>query len=79
MTTNEAGLEVPQRVVHALRRHLQERSQSAEVVQEVAAAYYDDELTFGQLESLIGEQKAANAHVLKEQLDESLTEELAEL
>ena len=79
MTRKGAGLQVPQRVVHALRRHLQERSQSAEVVQEVAAAYYDDELTFEQLELLVDEQKAANARVLKEQLDESLTEELAEL
>ena len=70
---------VPPRVVEALRRHLQERSQNSDVVQEIAAAYYDDEITFEQLELLIGEQKATNVHVLKEQLDESLTEELAEL
>ncbi|MCU4801669.1 hypothetical protein OB920_14920 [Halobacteria archaeon HArc-gm2] len=48
-------------------------------VQEFAAAYYDDEISFEQLEAHVGSEKAANFRVLKQQLDEDFVDEVAEL
>jgi hypothetical protein len=48
-------------------------------VQEIAAAYYDDEISFEQLEARVGAQKGANFRVLKRQLDEDFVDELVDL
>jgi len=66
-------------LVAALREYLQEATHEDTLVQEIAAAYYDGEITFDQLKSLVGAEKAANFRVLKQQLDEDFVEELAEL
>jgi len=48
------------------------------VTQEIAAAYYDDEITVDQLTELIGVEAAANLWVLKQQLDEAFIHEVAD-
>ena len=63
----------------ALRKHLREVTRDDELVQKIAGAYYDDEITFEQLQGLVGHGEAANFRVLKRQLSEEYTEELAEL
>ena len=63
----------------ALRKHLREVTHDDELVQEIAGAYYDNEITFEQLQGLVSHEKAANFRVLKRQLSEEYTEELAEL
>lgn len=47
-------------------------------VQELAATYYDGEISFEQLEALAGDEKAANFRVLKQRLDEDFVDEVAE-
>jgi len=47
--------------------------------QEIAAAYYDDEITYEQLKSLVGAQEAANLRVLKQQLDDGFVDDIAEI
>lgn len=66
-------------LVTALREYLQDAAHDDTLVQEIAAAYYDDEITFEQLSSLVGAEKAANFRVLKQQLDEDFVERVAEL
>jgi len=66
-------------LVTALREYLQEATHDDALVQEIAAAYYDDEVTFEQVKSLVGAEEAANLRVLKQQLDEGYVEDLAEL
>ncbi len=66
-------------LVTALREYLQEATHDDALVQEIAAAYYDDEITFDQLKSLVGAEEAANLRVLKQQLNEDFVEEVAEL
>ncbi|MFU8869265.1 hypothetical protein [Natronococcus sp.] len=66
-------------LVTALREYLQDATHDDALVQEIAAAYYDGEITFDQLKSLVGAEKAANFRVLKQQLDEDFVEEAAEL
>lgn len=63
----------------ALREYLTEAAHDDEIKQEIAGAYYDDEISFEQLKSLVGKEEAANFRVLKQQLDEELTKELTEL
>lgn len=65
-------------LVTALREYLQEATHDDALVQEIAAAYYDDVITFAQLQSLVGAEQAANLRVLKQQLDEEFLEEAAE-
>jgi predicted transcriptional regulator len=65
-------------LVTALREYLQEATHDDALVQEIAAAFYDDEITFEQLKSLIGAEQAANLRVLKQQLDEDFVDEVAE-
>ena len=55
-------------LVTALREYLQEATHDDALVQEIAAAYYDDEIAFEQLKSLVGAEAAANFRVLKQQL-----------
>ena len=42
------------------------------------AAYYDDDISFDQLETLVGAEEAANLRVLKQQLDEDFVDEVAD-
>jgi metal-responsive CopG/Arc/MetJ family transcriptional regulator len=66
-------------LVRALREYLQEAAHDDRVTQEVAAAYYDDEISYDQLKSLLGAEEAANLRVLKRQLDEEHVEDVADL
>ncbi|MFC7081400.1 hypothetical protein [Halorussus caseinilyticus] len=66
-------------LIDALRQFLRDAAHDDEIKQEIAGAYYDDEITFEQLKLLVGKEEAANFRVLKRQLDEDLTDELAEL
>jgi hypothetical protein len=63
----------------SLRKYLRNAAHDDRLIQEIASAYYEDEITFEQLKSLVGPEGAANFRVLKRQLDESLTEELTDL
>ena len=66
-------------LVTALREYLQEAAHDDALVQEIAGAYYDDEITYDQLKALVGAEEAANVRVLKQQLDEGYIDDLAEL
>ncbi|WP_135663869.1 hypothetical protein [Halorhabdus rudnickae] len=66
-------------LVTALREYLQEATHDDALTQEIAAAYYDDEITFEQLKSLVGAEEAANLRVLKQQLDEDFIDEVADV
>lgn len=66
-------------LVTALREYLQEAAHDDALTQEIAAAYYDGEITFDQLKSLVGAEEAANLRVLKEQLDEDYIDDVADL
>jgi hypothetical protein len=66
-------------LVRALREHLRDAAHDDEMKQEIAGAYYDDEITFEQLKSLVGPEEAANFRVLKQQLDEDFRDEIANL
>jgi len=66
-------------LVTALREYLQEATHDDAITQEIAAAYYDDDLAFDDLKALVGAEEAANLRALKQQLDEGYVEELAEL
>lgn len=46
--------------------------------QEIAAAYYDDEITIDQLTEIVGAEAAGNLWVLKQQLDEDFIDEVAD-
>lgn len=59
-------------IIDALREHLREAAHDDELVQEIADAYYDDEIGFEQLRALVGHEEAANFRVLKSQLREDL-------
>ena len=65
-------------LVTALREYLQEAAYDDTLTQEIAAAYYDDEITGEQLRALVGAEEAANLHVLKQQLDEAFLDEVAD-
>ncbi len=66
-------------LVTALREYLHDAAHDDTVTQEIAAAYYDDEITDEQLKSLVGAEEAANLRVLKQQLDEGFVDEIAEV
>jgi predicted transcriptional regulator len=65
-------------LVTALREYLQEATHDDTLTQEIAAAYYDDEITVEQLTTLVGAEEAANLRVLKQQLDEDFIDEVAD-
>lgn len=65
-------------IISALREYLQDASHDDELKQEIAEAYYDDEITFEELKDLVGHEDAANFRVLKTQLNEEFLEETAE-
>lgn len=66
-------------LVTALREYLQDATQDDALTQEIAAAYYDDEISYDQLKTLVGAEEAANFRVLKQQLEEGYVEDLADL
>jgi predicted transcriptional regulator len=66
-------------LVTALREYLQEATHDDVFTQEIAAAYYDGEISFEQLEALVGAEEAANFRVLKQQLDETFVDEIADI
>lgn len=66
-------------LVRALREYLQDATHDDTLIQEIAAAYYDDEITVEQLKTLVGAEEAANLRVLKQQLDEDFIDEVAEI
>ena len=65
-------------LVTALREYLQEATHDDALTQEIAAAYYDDEITGEQLKALVGAEEAANLRVLKQQLNEEFLDEVAD-
>jgi len=65
-------------LVTALREYLQEATHDDALTQEIAAAYYDDEITLKELKALVGAEEAANLQVLKRQLDEAFLDEVAD-
>ncbi|WP_049972541.1 hypothetical protein [Haladaptatus cibarius] len=65
-------------LVTALREYLQDAAHDDVLIQEIAAAYYDDEISYNQLKALVGAKEAANFRVLKQQLDEDFIEDIAE-
>jgi len=66
-------------LVTALREYLQDATHDDALTQEIAAAYYDDEITHEQLKALVGAEEGANLCVLKQQLDEGIVDEVADL
>lgn len=66
-------------LVTALREYLQDAIHDDTLTQEIAGAYYDDEISFDQLKALLGAEEAANLRVLKHQLNEAFVDEVAEL
>lgn len=66
-------------LVTALREYLREATHDDDLKQEIAAAYYDDEITFEQLSGLVGREEAANFRALKRQLDDDYIDEIADL
>lgn len=66
-------------LITALREYLQDAAHDDALTQEIAVAYYDDEITFEQLKTLVGAEEAANLRVLKQQLDTAFIEEVADV
>lgn len=66
-------------LVTALREYLQEATHDEAFKQEIAAAYYDEEISYDQLKSLVGAEEAANFRALKQQLAEDYVDGIAEL
>ncbi|WP_101297148.1 hypothetical protein [Halegenticoccus soli] len=65
-------------LITALRGYLRDAAHSDEVKQEIADAFYGDEITFEELKSLVGHEEAANFRVLKRQLSDEFVDEVAE-
>jgi predicted transcriptional regulator len=65
-------------LVTALREYLQDATHDDAITQEIAAAYYDDEITFEQLKTLVGAKEAANFRVLKQQLEDDFIDEVVD-
>ncbi|AGB32987.1 hypothetical protein C488_10066 [Natrinema pellirubrum DSM 15624] len=57
-------------LVAALRDYV-ENAREGPLEGEVAAAYYDDEVTFEELTALVGKRRAADFRLLKRQLEEA--------
>ncbi|MEF8757743.1 MAG: hypothetical protein V5A33_05870 [Halobacteriales archaeon] len=63
----------------ALREYLREAAQDDAITQEIAGAYYDEEISYDELRALVGAEEAANFRVLKQQLDEGYVDDLSDL
>lgn len=66
-------------LVTALREYLQDAAHDDALTQEIAAAYYDDEISYEQLKALVGAEEAANLRVMKQQLDDDFVDEVTDL
>lgn len=66
-------------LIDALREYLRKSGREDELKQEVAGAYYDDEIAFDELKELVGKEDAESFRVLKKQLDEEYVEKLAQI
>lgn len=66
-------------LIEALREYLHSVAHDDQLKQEIAGAYYDDGISFDELETLVGRADAESIRVLKQQLDEDYVEELAGL
>lgn len=66
-------------LVEALGEYLRDVKSDDELVQEIAGAYYDDELSFEQLESLVGAEDATDFRTSKQQLGDDSTDALADI
>jgi len=66
-------------LIEALREYLRDATHDDRLVQEIAASYYDDEISFGELKDLVGAEEAANLRVLKQQLSTDFVDEITEL
>lgn len=62
-------------IISALREYLRDAAHNDELKQEIAEAYYDDDISFEQLKGLVGHEEAANFRVLKTQLSEEFLED----
>ena len=62
-------------IISALQAHLREAAHDDDLKQEIADVYYDDEITFEQLKTLVGHEEAANFRILKTQLSEAFLDE----
>ncbi|QIO24412.1 hypothetical protein G9465_18205 [Haloarcula sp. JP-L23] len=65
-------------LISALREYLRDAAHSDEVKQEIAEAFYDDDITFEELKALVGHEEAANFRLLKQQLSEAFLDDVAE-
>ena len=65
-------------LISALRDYLRDAGHSDEMKQEIAEAFYDDDITFEELKDLVGHEEAANFRLLKEQLTDEFVDEVAE-
>lgn len=65
-------------ILSALRDHLRDAAHDDELKQELAEAYYDDDISYEELKGLVGHEEAANFRVLKGQLDEAFVEATAD-
>jgi len=65
-------------ILSALREYVRDASHDDDLRQELAGAYYDDDITFDELKTVVGHEEAANLRVLKTQLDEEFLDATAE-
>ena len=65
-------------IISALREYLRDAAHNDELKQEIAEAYYDDDVSFEQLKALVGHEEAANFRVLKTQLSEEFLKDAEE-
>lgn len=66
-------------LVTALREYLQEATHDDALIQEIAAAFYDDEISYDELKTLVGAEEAANLRVLKQQLADDFIDDVADV
>ena len=66
-------------LVNALREYLRDATHDDTFVQEIASAYYEDQISDTQLKALVGAEQAANFRVLKQQLNEDFIDEVADV
>lgn len=65
-------------LISALRDYLRDAAHSDEVKQEIADAFYDEDITFEELKDLVGHEEAANFRILKQQLSDEFVDDAAE-
>ena len=62
----------------ALRQYLRDAPHDDAIKQEIAEAFYNDDITFEQLKDLVGNEAAANFRILKNQLQGQFLDEAAD-